>query len=108
MVLDEEQGANRDREHTGAPPQRLCDLVEAHAARDGSRLALIEGGRRMSYAALSQACSQAAAFLAAREVRAGDRVLLVAENSIDCCFPRYSGPVFASSFGGRSAVFPGL
>lgn len=87
MMLEELRRASDGRAtgngYRGAAPKRLCDLVDERATRDGARVALIEGSRRTSYAGLAEASRQAAAFLAAQQVRAGDRVLIVAENGID-------------------------
>lgn len=63
------------------PPRAYLPML-GWAAADGTRVALIEGTRRMSYAALAQASERAATRLAARGVRPGDRVLVVAENVI--------------------------
>lgn len=52
------------------------------AVRDGGRIALIEGERSITYSDLANASENAGALLRARGVRAGDRVLIVAENGI--------------------------
>lgn len=87
MIIDEPRSESDDRAignaRSGAAAQRLCDLVDQRAMRDGAHVALIEGARHASYAELASSCGKAASCLAAHGVRAGDRVLIVAENGID-------------------------
>ncbi|HEY4112709.1 MAG TPA: AMP-binding protein [Rhizomicrobium sp.] len=56
-------------------------IVERWAQQEPGRIALVEGERRWSYAALQSAIEAAAAWLTASGVCAGDRVMLVCENS---------------------------
>ncbi|MEY9907519.1 fatty-acyl-CoA synthase [Catenulispora sp. MAP12-49] len=59
----------------------LADLLRRTAARDPGKLALVFGGVRQTFAELDTTVSRAANALAARGVRRGDRVLLLAHNS---------------------------
>lgn len=59
----------------------ITDIVAHWALREPDRLALIEGERRWSYGALQTAIEAAAGWLNNTGVRAGDRVMLVCENS---------------------------
>ncbi|KWF63154.1 class I adenylate-forming enzyme family protein [Burkholderia pseudomultivorans] len=65
-----------------ALPARIADLPARRAAQSPAHPALIEDARRLSYGELSQAVDAAAARLAALGVRGGDRVMIVAENSV--------------------------
>ncbi|MEY9926451.1 fatty-acyl-CoA synthase [Catenulispora sp. GP43] len=59
----------------------LADLLRRSAARDPGKLALVFGGVRQTFAELDATVSRAANALAARGIRRGDRVLLLAHNS---------------------------
>jgi long-chain acyl-CoA synthetase len=64
-------------------PARAYEPVLRWARETPDRAAFIgAAGRRLSYGALAAASEQAAAGLAARGVRGGDRVLIVTENSL--------------------------
>ncbi|WP_428983436.1 class I adenylate-forming enzyme family protein [Paraburkholderia phymatum] len=63
-------------------PARIADMPALIAARDPQRVALIEDERRLTRAQLAQAVDAVAALLGEQGVRAGDRVMIVAENSI--------------------------
>jgi acyl-CoA synthetase (AMP-forming)/AMP-acid ligase II len=63
-------------------PARIADIPALIAARDPQHVALIEDERRLSRAQLAQAVDAVAALLGKQGVRAGDRVMIVAENSI--------------------------
>ncbi|MEC5405001.1 AMP-binding protein [Paraburkholderia sp. MPAMCS5] len=65
-----------------ALPARIADIPALAAARDPQHIALIEDARRLSNAQLLQAIDATAAMLQAHGVRGGDRVMIVAENSI--------------------------
>ncbi|WP_310731566.1 AMP-binding protein, partial [Burkholderia pseudomultivorans] len=65
-----------------ALPARIADVPARRAAQAPAHPALIEDARRLSYGELSQAVDAAAARLAALGVRGGDRVMIVAENSV--------------------------
>jgi long-chain acyl-CoA synthetase len=65
-----------------ALPARLSALPDTVAAQAPQRIALIEDTRRLTYLELAQASAAAAAALTALGVRGGDRVMIVAENSI--------------------------
>ncbi|MEX3630202.1 MAG: AMP-binding protein [Burkholderia sp.] len=65
-----------------ALPARIADLPRRIAARTPEHPALIEDARRLSYAELVAAIDASAAQLRALGVRGGDRVMIVAENSI--------------------------
>ncbi|MDS1140233.1 class I adenylate-forming enzyme family protein [Pusillimonas sp. SM2304] len=63
-------------------PQRLSDIVRFWAARSPQAVALSQAGAVFSYGQLAQAMDAAADVLRASGVRPGDRVMMVAENSI--------------------------
>ncbi len=63
-------------------PARISRIVAASAARDPGHTALIEDARRLTYAQLARAVDTVAAHLAALGVQGGDRVMIVAENSV--------------------------
>ncbi|MBP0591343.1 AMP-binding protein [Paraburkholderia sp. LEh10] len=65
-----------------ALPARIAGIPAFMAARDPHRVALIEDDRRLTSAQLAQAVDSVAALLGEQGVRAGDRVMIVAENSI--------------------------
>ncbi|MFM0735881.1 AMP-binding protein [Paraburkholderia xenovorans] len=65
-----------------ALPARIAEIPALAAARDPQHVALIEDARRLTNAQLQQAVEAAAALLAGFGVRGGDRVMIVAENSI--------------------------
>ncbi|KGB98083.1 AMP-binding enzyme family protein [Burkholderia multivorans] len=65
-----------------ALPPRIADVPARWAAQAPERPALIEDARRLSYAELAQAIDAVASRLAALGVRGGDRVMIVAENSV--------------------------
>jgi long-chain acyl-CoA synthetase len=61
-------------------PRRISDIASAAAARDPGGEALRQGARAWTFAELADAATGAADRLAQAGVRAGDRVLVVAEN----------------------------
>ena len=63
-------------------PARIAELPALAAARDPQHIALIEDARRLTSAQLLQAVDAATALLREWGVRGGDRVMIVAENSI--------------------------
>jgi len=63
-----------------ALPRRISDLPALGAARAPNDRALLQSDRAWSYAELARETSKAAALLAAKGVRPGDRVLVVGEN----------------------------
>ena len=65
-----------------ALPARIAEIPALAAARDPQHVALIEDARRLTNAQLLQAVEAAAALLREWGVRGGDRVMIVAENSI--------------------------
>ncbi|OLL29703.1 AMP-binding protein [Burkholderia sp. SRS-W-2-2016] len=65
-----------------ALPARISEIPALAAARDPQHVALIEDARRLTSAQLLQAVDAAAALLRDWGVRGGDRVMIVAENSI--------------------------
>ncbi|HKT67241.1 MAG TPA: AMP-binding protein [Burkholderia sp.] len=65
-----------------ALPERIADIPRRIALRDPQHVALIEDGRRLTRAQLVDAVDAVAALLAEQGVRAGDRVMIVAENSV--------------------------
>lgn len=70
------------REILEALPDRLHGIVDRWAEATPDAPALAEGGTVWSYRALAEKSRAAADWLAARDVRAGDRILLVNENSL--------------------------
>jgi acyl-CoA synthetase (AMP-forming)/AMP-acid ligase II len=63
------------------PPQTLCALMEESAKRYGSRLAVIDGSRRLSYAELAAQARAMTRALMAAGVQAGDRVAVWLPNT---------------------------
>lgn len=65
-----------------ALPRRIDHVIDRHAAETPDRIALIDDGGSLTYGALRDAVGTAARDLAALDVRPGDRLMLVSENSI--------------------------
>ncbi|MFL9963961.1 AMP-binding protein [Paraburkholderia sediminicola] len=65
-----------------ALPARIAEIPALAAARDPRHVALIEDARRLTSAQLLQAVDAVTALLREWGVRGGDRVMIVAENSI--------------------------
>ncbi|RKT24886.1 acyl-CoA synthetase (AMP-forming)/AMP-acid ligase II [Paraburkholderia sp. RAU2J] len=65
-----------------ALPARIAEIPALAAARDPQHIALIEDARQLTSAQLLQAVDAVTALLRAWGVRGGDRVMIVAENSI--------------------------
>ncbi|MCX4161152.1 MULTISPECIES: class I adenylate-forming enzyme family protein [Paraburkholderia] len=65
-----------------ALPARIAELPARAAARQPEHPALIEDARSLTYAQFALAIDGVAAILQAQGVRGGDRVMIVAENSI--------------------------
>ncbi|WGS51858.1 AMP-binding protein [Paraburkholderia sp. D15] len=65
-----------------ALPTRISEIPARAAARDPAHVALIEDARRLTNAQLLEAVEAAAALLREWGVRGGDRVMIVAENSV--------------------------
>jgi acyl-CoA synthetase (AMP-forming)/AMP-acid ligase II len=65
-----------------ALPTRIAEIPALAAARDPQHIALIEDARRLTSAQLLQAVDAVTALLREWGVRGGDRVMIVAENSI--------------------------
>ncbi|HGL4257621.1 class I adenylate-forming enzyme family protein [Burkholderia dolosa] len=65
-----------------ALPARIADVSTRWAMASPEHIALIEDARRLSYGELSRAIDAAAAWLTGVGVRGGDRVMIVAENSV--------------------------
>ncbi|MGF6724093.1 long-chain acyl-CoA synthetase [Paraburkholderia sp. GAS41] len=65
-----------------ALPRRISEIPALAAARDPQHVALIEDTRRLTCAQLLEAVEATATLLRDWGVRAGDRVMIVAENSI--------------------------
>jgi len=63
------------------PPQTLCALMDESAKRYGSRLAVIDGSRRLSYSELSAQAGAMTRALMAAGVQAGDRVAVWLPNT---------------------------
>jgi acyl-CoA synthetase (AMP-forming)/AMP-acid ligase II len=61
-------------------PERFSHIVKAWAKKEPHRRALASAGREMTYGELWEATTKAAALLAKKGVRPGDRVLLIGEN----------------------------
>lgn len=62
--------------------ERISDILRHGAARAPHASALVEDGRTWTYAQLAAAADACAALLGELGVRPGDRVMLVAENSV--------------------------
>jgi acyl-CoA synthetase (AMP-forming)/AMP-acid ligase II len=62
---------------------RISDVVACGAARFADRPALDEGGRAITYAGLERRVAASATSLASLGIRAGERVLVVADNCVD-------------------------
>ncbi|WP_228976873.1 class I adenylate-forming enzyme family protein [Paraburkholderia gardini] len=65
-----------------ALPARIADIPALAAARDPHRVSLVEDARQLTRQQLADAVIETAARLRELGVRAGDRVMIVAENSI--------------------------
>ncbi|NKJ48815.1 AMP-binding protein [Burkholderia sp. SG-MS1] len=65
-----------------ALPARIAEIPALAAARDPQHIALIEDARQLTSTQLLQAVDAVTALLRAWGVRGGDRVMIVAENSI--------------------------
>ncbi|WP_144162966.1 class I adenylate-forming enzyme family protein [Paraburkholderia sp. BCC1885] len=65
-----------------ALPRRISEIPALAAARDPQHVALIEDARRLTNAQLLEAVEATAQLLREWGVRGGDRVMIVAENSI--------------------------
>jgi acyl-CoA synthetase (AMP-forming)/AMP-acid ligase II len=63
-------------------PVRISDIARRIAARTPDAPALVEAGRRLSYAGLVEQVDAYARLLRELGVRAGDRVMVVGENSV--------------------------
>lgn len=74
-------GWNSERSAVQAQPMHA--LVEAVAARDPARVALVHEGARMGYGELNERANQLARHLQAGGARAGDRLGLCVERSFD-------------------------
>lgn len=61
---------------------RIHEVMDRHVAATPNELALIDDKARLSYRELDQAVSDVAETLAALGIRAGDRMMIVSENSI--------------------------
>ncbi len=66
---------------TSPPILNLADMALAQARADGSRVALIDADRRLSFGDLDALSGQSAAALVAAGVSVGDRVAILARNS---------------------------
>jgi len=71
-------------------PHRVTELLE-ETGRWAGRDHLVQGGRRVTFAGLTAASGQVAAYLAARGLGAGDRMLLLARNSPDWVISLWAG-----------------
>ena len=65
------------------PGHRVADIVEACAARVPDKVAVIEGERRLSYAALVDQVNRLAAALLRMGLKPQDRVVMQLPNSIE-------------------------
>ncbi len=64
-----------------ALPSRIDHVIDRHAAEKPDRVALIDDGGSLTYGALREAIGNAAHDLAELDVRPGDRLMIVSENS---------------------------
>ncbi|GGF95030.1 AMP-dependent synthetase and ligase [Rhizobium wenxiniae] len=62
---------------------RIEDHLRQSAGRFGPKTALIAGGTQLSYGELDRLSDYLAASLVANGIKAGDRVLMIAENSVE-------------------------
>lgn len=62
--------------------QGLADVLREHRRSRPGIVALVDGGLRLTYAALDQRVNRLATALAARDVGAGDRLLWLGQNSV--------------------------
>ncbi|MFI7583459.1 class I adenylate-forming enzyme family protein [Kocuria sp. M1N1S27] len=74
----------------GFPGLRYGELVERRALRQPARTAIIHDGEHITYGQLLTRIRAAAAFLAARGVGAGDRVVCFAENRPEVLIALYA------------------
>jgi len=63
-------------------PNRIHEVMDRHVAATPDRVALIDDGAALTYRELDRAVSGTADALRALGIRAGDRVMIVSENSI--------------------------
>jgi len=63
-------------------PNRIHEVMDRHVDATPDKLALVDDKASLTYRALDRAVSGVAAALKALGVRAGDRMLIVSENSI--------------------------
>jgi acyl-CoA synthetase (AMP-forming)/AMP-acid ligase II len=63
-------------------PNRIHEVMERHVGATPDRLALIDDNAKLTYRELDQAVSGVTETLGALGVRAGDRMMIVSENSI--------------------------
>jgi acyl-CoA synthetase (AMP-forming)/AMP-acid ligase II len=66
-----------------APQPLLPDVIASHGKWRAARTALIEGGRRLSWAQLAHQSAQIANGLAASGLRRGDRIAVLMDNSLE-------------------------
>lgn len=67
----------------------LHDLVSAAARRDGARIAVVDGDRKLTYAELDDRSNDLAAAMARHGVARGDRVGLLLEKSLEAVVAIY-------------------
>jgi len=65
-----------------ALPARIADIPAYSALRDPQQIAPVEDARRLTYAQLADTVDAASGLLRELGVRGGDRVMIVAENSV--------------------------
>ncbi|MFG2275284.1 AMP-binding protein, partial [Streptomyces chartreusis] len=66
-----------------AAPVSVLELFRARAVEAPDAVAVVEGGRQLSYGELDAASDRVAAYLRDREVGRGDRVAVQLERSAD-------------------------
>jgi long-chain acyl-CoA synthetase len=70
-------------EDPAAAPRLVHHFLEASAGRCPDRVAIVQGGRRPTYADLNRSANRLARLLIQAGVKAGDRVALLSENSVE-------------------------
>ncbi len=80
MLRSEIHYGNRQVQAFADRPRSLDDMFRQAVARDGAALALIDGERRINYAALDAAVDRVAANLARHGILKGDRVAVLLGN----------------------------
>jgi len=84
----------------------IVDYIAENAARAPERTAIFHRERRISYRELEELAAKCRGALAARGVKAGDRVSLVMSDSPEMGCPTSSGTARRSSSSRRPSISP--